>query len=80
MSTTDIQNYINDWEWWFPPQRVHLEAHDEIQPVALFEELECSEGLPDYSDVPHGSTVEVIAVPVIEEVFYEPETLWMEYM
>ena len=55
--------------WWFPPPRVHLEAHDKIQPVALLEELEYSEGLPDYSNVPHGSTVEVIAVPVIE-VFY----------
>ena len=56
--------------WWFPPPRIHLEAHDKIQPVALLEELEYSEGLPDYSNVPQGSTVEVIAVPVIEEVFY----------
>ena len=38
-----------------------------MQPTALFDDGEHVE-FPDYSNVSHGSNVEVIAVPVIEEV------------
>ena len=60
-----------------------------MQPKALFDDGEHVE-FPDYSNVSHGSNVEVIAVPVIAvkwwcwsdavEVFYFSETLWQEYM
>ena len=80
MSTTDYQSYIDDLDWWFPPQRIYLKAHEDIDPEALYDELEYADGLPDYSDIPHGSNVELIPVPVIEEVWYPHETLWQEYM
>ena len=41
--------------------------------MALYNELENPELLPDYSEVPHGSVVELILVPVLEEVYYVAE-------
>ena len=35
--------------------------------MALYNKLENPELLPDYSKVPHGSAVELIPVPVLEE-------------
>ena len=58
VSTTDYQSYIDDLGWWFPPPRIYLKAHENIDPVALYDELEYADGLPDYSDIPHGSNVE----------------------
>ena len=65
--TTDFEGWLEDQEWWFPPQRIHLEAHDDIKPMALYNKLENPELLPDYSKVPHGSAVELIPVLVLEE-------------
>ena len=41
--------------------------------MALYNKLENPEVLPDYSEVPHGSVVELIPVPVLEEVYYVVE-------
>ena len=32
--------YLQDLEWWFPPQRVHLSAHDDLEPEAEYFEYE----------------------------------------
>ena len=77
VSTTTFDSWLDDW--WFDPPRIRLRANNNIQPTALFDDGEHVE-FPDYSNISHGSNVEVIAEPAIEEVLYFSETLWQEYM
>ena len=49
---TNFDSWLDDW--WFDPPRIRLRANTNIQPTALFDNVEDVE-FPEYSNVPHGS-------------------------
>ena len=48
---TNFDSWLDDW--WFDPPRIRLRANTNIQPTALFDDVEDVE-FPEYSNVPHG--------------------------